>query len=621
MAPVQQTCTMAEADVQEAFLAAPPLIAQSIIDLTVRSPSFLRDVPAYEVWPEGNGTRMDQLIFRGAMPQIERGFNAWTQQANNTGCEPCDGPNCSYNWTPFGGTAMERKATELMNREFKSPSYCIKQIQTTAHFKQVFAKIIENLYRQVDFFKEQNISFNLLQMLTKKYVVDANGPQPNREDPYVYRPAGTAKLGTVNITLFEFFYEYMRRIPDVIPYDVVDGAPVYGMLISNQLLSHLYRDDPQLRQDARFSGAANDLLSKYNFMSTIRGMFIPAPILYPRRFKLAAITGEPIEVLPFVNGVPGEVGTYTSFNPAYESETTHEEVIMMGRNPFSLWVQPTLESLGGNTSFGPEFSFMQNWMWVNPMTVQDPFRRVGFFATSATLGISAQFSEGMFAVLLQRPPKTLTVSYMPEPICPPDPVTCDNVVPPVGCPCPLILGSIPNPITAGNFFITLAVPITAVPTDIIQFGVNTGGYINGTVVELSSDGRSVEVTISGSDTQQFLAQCDKFTSIFCDNTLGCYADVISYAPNCADATRIDLILSNPIKAVNAAQVITIYYGNGTSASVTVVSVDMTINKWIVDVGGSAFCNQVGGILAVCVPTSTDATCPGCDGVTITQCET
>jgi len=208
---------------------------------------------------------------------------------------------------------------------------------------------------------------------------------------------------------------------------------------------------------------------------------------------------------------------------------------------------------------------------------------------------------------------------MPEPICPPDPVDCDNLVPDVGCPCPLILGAIPNPITSGQYFINLAVPIVAEVSDTIQFGINTGGYVTGSVVALSSDGRSVQVSIS--EGAEFLGQCDRFTSIFCDNTLGCFADVIKYAPNCSDATRIDLILSNPIKAVTASNPITIYYGNGTSATVTVVSVDMTINKWIVDVGGSNFCDQVGGILAVCVPTTTDATCPGCGGTIITQCET
>lgn len=619
MSPVLQACNMSEAEVQEAFLAAPPLIASTILDLTIKSPSFLRDVPEFENWPAGNGTTMQQLIFRGAMPQIERGLEKWTSQSNNTGCDPCEGPNCSYNWTPFGGTSMERKAVELEDREFRSPSYCIKQIQTTAHFDQVFGKVVENLYRQVDFFKEQNIAFNILQMLAKKYVVDSSGPQPNPENPYVYRRAGTATLGSLNILLLEYFYEFMRRIPDVIPYDVIDGAPIYGMLCSNQLQAHLWRDDPQLRQDVRFSGAANDLLMKYNFISSIRGMFIPAPILYPRRFYLEVSTGEPIEVLPFVNGVPGEVGVYTSFNPLYESQTTHEEVILMGKHPFKLWVNPTLETLGENTSFGPEFSFMQNWMWVNPMTIQDPFRRVGYFATSASMGVSPQFSEGIFGLLVPRPPKALAVTFFPEPLCPPETVSCNNEVPDVGCPCPLILGVFPNPITAGNFFIQLSVPTDASEGDDIQFGINTGGYLTGEVAAVSADGKSVEATFT--DGEDFLAVCDRFTSIFCDNTLGCYADVVKYAPNCADNTRIDLILSNPIKADTAADVITIYYGDGTSASVTVVSVDMTINKWIVDVGGSAFCNQVGGILAVCVPTSTDATCPGCAGVTITQCAT
>lgn len=617
MSALLSGCTNLSYDqVQQAFLAAPPLIAQEIVDLTVQSPSFLMDLPEYDTWPAGNGTQMQQLVFRGEMPQIERGFNNWSKLTDNTGCDPCDGPNCSYNWTTFGGTSMDRKLAELMRREFKTPGYCIKTIQTTAHFKEVFAKIVENIYRQTAFFKEQNIAFNLLTQLAKKFVVDGSGPKPNPADPYVYRNFGSARSGSVNILLFEFFYEWMRRIPDVIPYDVVDGAPIYGAFMSQQLQSHLYRDDASLRQDARFSGAANSLLSKYNFQSTIRGMFIPAPILYPRRFRLEAVTGRPIEVLPFVNGVPAEVGTYTSFNPAYE-QATHEEILLCGRSPFKLWTQPTEETLGAGTSFGPEFSMFDNWMWINPMTVQDPFRRFGYFASEATLGISPQFSEGILGVLVERPPVTMAVTYNPEPVCPPDTVSCDNDVPDTLCPCPLILSYTPNPLTAGNYFITLAAPIVASVSDDIQFGIDTGGYVTGTVVGINAAGTVVEVTIT--DGTDFLDVCDHFTSIFCDDTMGCFADVLQYAPTCEQTDYWTVILSNPVKA-DVGEDITVYYGDGTSVTGTIISIDYTTNTYVLDTG-AAVCDQVGGVVAVCVPTATESTCPGCGGPTVTQCET
>jgi len=608
-------CNFTEQQVQEAFLNAPPLIAQTILDLTIQHPSFLRDMWEVEAWPLGNGTLMEQLVFRGAMPQIERGFDQWKKQSNNTGCDPCEGPDCGYNVTYFGGNGFERKVTELMARDFFSPSYCVKEIQTTAHFKEVFSKIIENLYAQVSFFKEMNIGLNFLSGLAKKFVVDSGGFKANRNNPYVYRPVGTTRLATLNIEGLEFLYEQMRRMPEAVPYDVVNGAPIYSLMASHQLLARLYRDDPKLREDVRFSGLSNDALMKYNFMSTIRGMFIAAPILYPRRFNVNVASGEVEEVLPFINGIPMEVGAFTGLNPEYEL-ATHEEVLIHGKFPFKLFYMPTTESLGENTSFGPEPSFFDYWSWINPMTTQDPFRRQGYFATSVQLGLSQQYSDGIFGWLVERPSQILSAVFTPNPTCPEDPPVCDNEVADVGCPCPLIVSSIPNPITAGNFFLTLAVAVDVVVDDVIQLGVDTGGYVEGTVVSVNADGTVIEVTITDSEA---LAICDRFTSVWCDDTLGCSATVFGYDGNCDDTNNINLSLSNPIKG-DVGEDVEVYFGDGTSVTATIVSQNMLTGELIVALG-AAFCDQVGGILKVCVPSTTDASCNGCAGLDITACAT
>ncbi len=610
---MSQCLTVTPDQVQEAFLAAPPLISQQIMDLTVRTPSWIRDLPRFTEFPLGNGTVFEQIVMKGEMPAIERGFDKWKLLDNNTGCEPCGPGSCAYNITQFGGTGLQKKQARLMSREFVSPKYCIKEIQTTAHYEQVFAKIVENLYRQTDFFKQENVIFNALTSLTKKYVIDSEGPKPNYENPYVYRNIGTKRISALTIDILEFFYEQLRRMPDAIPYDVINGAPIFSIIASQQTFSRLYRDDPQLRQDVRFSSLANDLLSKYNFMSTIRGMFITAPILFPRRFNVVA--GEPVEVLPYVNGIPMDVGSYTGLNPAYEA-ATHEEVILHGKFPFDIIYQPTNSTLGQNTSFGPEYSWFNNWSWINPLTETDFFRREGFFATSSTIGIAPQYSEGMFAILVERPRTSIMAGWLPAASCPPIDPDCENVVPDGLCPCPNILSVIANPVTAGQYFVTLAVPVDVVANDTIQLGLDNGAYVTATVVAVSSDGKSISVTFAnGVD----ITTC-RFTTVFCDNTLGCSSQVLRYNVNCSDNTRLDLVLANPLKA-DASDSITIYYGDGTSATVTVVSQDFTTNTLVVDVGATAFCDQVNGVVSVCVPTSTDSSCPGCGGVTSTQCET
>ncbi len=607
-------CTICAKDVQEAFLQAPPLIASQIIDLSIQHPNWYRDLYEVEEFPRGNGTIQEQLVFRSSKPQVERGFNMWKRLSNNMvgGNQNGLGPDCSYNWTTWGGYGLERKVMELMHRDFKSPEYCISEIQTTAHFEQLFAKIVENLYAQVDFFKEINIGQNVMSQLTKKYVVDSDGAKANPGNPYVYRNVGSARLATLNLMMLEFFYEQMRRLPDCVPYDVVDGSPVFALECSQQLLAHLYRDDTNLRQDARFSGAANDLLMKYNFMSTIRGMFIAAPILYPRRFNLAPITGEPIEVLPFVNDVPAEVGSYTGINPAYEL-ATHEEVTIHGKYPFKLFYMPTEQTLGGNSSFGPEYAYFNSWQWVNPQTTQDPFRRVGFFATSATIGVSQQYSNGMFAILVERPSQKSMAVFLPETACPPSAVVCSNSVPATSCPCPLILSFNQSPVAPTHWFVQFAVPYTVGTGATILLGLDTGGYVTATVVAASADYKSFEITLPAGVTPDVSTH---FTTVFCDDSRGCSADVLS-SSDCGMSGAVQLVLSNAIKG-GVDGIVTLFYGDGTSGAGTVVAIDPLKNIYVITTSG-ALC-ETRGICSVCVPPSTDATCPSCNkGPVITQC--
>jgi len=616
-------CILTQQQVTEAFLAAPPALARQVYNQTVKIPRWVSELWELEAFPLGQGTSMQQLILRGQMPAIERGFQGWKKLNNNAGCNPCEGPDCSYNIKQMGGTGIERLAFELMSRDFQSPTYCIKEIQTTAHYEQIFSQVVRNLYTQIAFEKEMNIGFNFLTSLAKKFVIDSNGAQPNPENPYFYRPGGSATLSGLNIEMLEAFYEYMRLQPDAVPYDNINGAPIFALECSPQLLSRLYRDDPQLRQDVRFSGLANDLVTKYNFMSTIRGMFIAAPILYPRRFKDDGSGTGWIEVLPFINGVPLEVGSFTDVNPDYvnPSVATHEEVLIHGKYPFKVYYLPTETTLGQNTSFGPEYSFMNAWSWINPLTPTDPARREGFFFTSATIGLAPQFSRAIYGILVKRPAAGLMFSINPQPVCPVTPAACSNTVPAVGCPCPLVLNAFTSPVS-GNVTLELAVPLNPVPSesDTINFGIDTGGYLVATVVDANEDGSAVEVTFpNGTD----LGVCDHFTSIFCDNTMGCSATVQSQCTQ--GTTSLKVVLSNAIKAIDNNDDVVITYRDGTTETVQLSgNANLSTLEWILDGFDNAFTPgtcAVPTIVSVCVPPTTDASCPECGGPTFEQCET
>ena len=604
--------------VNESFIVNAPLISDTIRNMSIAAPSWFRDVYTATPWPEGEGTLMQEFTFRSELPQIEEGFDEWSLVDNPSGCEDVCAPNSAYNISVLGGHSFQSKITRLMSRDFKSADYSVKAIQNTRQHQQVFSEIVKNLYNQVNFQKEFNVGQNYMTMLAKKLLIDSGGFKANTEDPYVYRPKGTATLSALTIGALEFLYEFIRRIPDIVPYGINNGMQTYAMVASPQLIARLYRDDPTLRADVRDSSMADDLVKKYNITATIRDMFFAVPYLYPRRFRWTG--SKRVRVLPFVKGIPGITGTFAGVNPQYEdpSYATHEEVLIHGKDPMGLYYQPTAQTIGEGTDFGPEPGFWDVFHWINPQTREDPMRRVGFYMTTATIGLKANNSEGLFGILVPRAPVSTVIGFYPSAPTPPSADEVTNVVPDVGCPVPMIKSVTPNPVVAGNYFVVLEAPVDVEAEDIIQLGATTGGYVLGEVVAVTADGKAVEVTIT-----EDLPSCDRFVSMFSGEGLGCSAKVRSYSsPVGTDATQIRLVLDRPIKADTASDGILLKYGNGDTQTGTVVGTpDMINNVWVVDIGATAFNDIVGGIVEICVPTATDASCPACDAgsVTIGQC--
>lgn len=625
-------CQFTNENFNQAFLAATPEIAQEILDYSIQFPMWMADVWSLKEWTS-NQNVMQQLIFRGSVPQIERGFDLWKQMASAAGCSPCT-TDCSYNWTTFTGNAMERRLVQLMRREFRTPSYCVSSITSSYEYETIFAKIVENINMQVSFFKEFNIGLNFLTSIAKKLVVDSTGLRPNPEDPYSYRVPGTAVLSKLNRRLLVKVYEGLRRRVDAVPFDMQNGKPLYAISASDELMDDMFMNDATAIQNLRFSSAADAVLNKYNFVSSIFGMFINAPILYPRRFNLVGGLWE--EQFPFVTGLPGEVGEFSDVNIEWEN-ANYEEVLIHGKDPYSVFYRAPVTSIGSGTDFGPAPTFMNSWQWVNIQTEGDVFRREGFFATEAEIALSAQYSGSVYGILVPRANPGAIAAFYPSQICPPASVDCDNEVPAVGCPCPLILSTTYNAVT-GHYLFEFAVPLTDTPSFSIQLGLNTGGYITGTVTALSSDGLTADITLP---TGTVLPSCDAFTSVFCSSTLVCTSMVLN-ACDCrsGETDEFTLILESPIKADTAGDIIYACMGDQTVQHLSVISVDMLTNTWVVEyatgygptddptgAGDTALSADVvcdrNGVVSVCVPPATDATCPTCscsNGPVVTQCE-
>ena len=141
-------------------------------------------------------------------------------------------------------------------------------------------------------------------------------------------------------------------------------------------------------------------------------------------------------------------------------------------------------------------------------------------------------------------------------------------------------------------------------------GLSTGGYVTGTIVNISEDGLTAEIAISGDVTD-----CTKFTSVVCEDARKCTTEVLAVS-DCGSA--VVLTLRNSIKA-DVGEDITVVYSDGTTATVTLTAVDLLTNQYTTDLTPAEICG-LGGIVQVCVPATTDATCAGCGGLVLEACE-
>jgi len=602
-----------ENQAQLLLLGAPPLISQEIKERQVAVPNFMRDMYSVEPFPLGHGTSMQELLLRPKLPAIERDFSKYRKLGDTSGCNPCAPPDCTRNWSPIGGFGMERKVFELMDRSFRSDNYCVKQIQTTSDFEKIIEFSVNTLFRQIDFHKEVNIGQTALKLLAKKFVVDSESPKANQVNPYAFPNSGTTVLSTLNIRIFEVFYQYLRMAlgtGDIIPAAMANGAPMFFSIMHPDDLSMLYRTDPNLRADLRGSDLAENLL-KYNFMSTIRDMFLPVANLYASRYN--RVGGEMVEVSPWLNDVPLEHGSYTSFNPEYV-EAEYGSILLMGMQPFKIYTMPTATTVGGGTQFGAESTFFDEFKWFADRNNEDPTGRTGFFFTEATFGISQGYSQAIFEIVYRRLPNWTVWSGAPAPeTVNADPTITNAIEDQVGCPCPLVESYVVNPLTEDTYFLSLHAPFDSSAGSITELTLTlaNGSTTVATVEGVNADDTVYEVSYAGTVPEA----CD-IIGVSCTELLNCYSRVNQCLYDLS-AEGYLLRLQQPIFG-EAASVLTVIYASGALGTGTVATIDnVALELTFSAVTGGAVGEKIVG---VCVPTLVEASCPGCEeGPEVTPC--
>lgn len=597
-------CSIEQVDLM--FKRAEQYIDEQITDRTYQMARYWVDLYSTKTFPDGVGLVLEKLRFFGDIGPQYDGHDGWRKvQITRRGTEAAlmgENDGCGYVWEEVGH-GMESVAYDLMQRDLRTRPICVKDIRTFWQYQETQNLIFQNLANISANMREQ-LNRNSALMFAHKYVALPNLPLSNDPHQFPVIPTGV-EVGKLTYGLVLQLYHFLAQEASQYALGTMDGGPAFGIAAHPETLYSMYMEDAQIRTDLRkCAGTVCDLISRYNFLDGI-GPFILMPDPYAPRYDRKA-DGTLYRVFPFDRAIPIELGTRPATNPAYYT-AEFEFVQFMIRDLFTLRTRRPITTVGGQTDFEPETGLF-DWKWHNPPRCEDHLRRTGRYVATAEIGVEPGDFTDVPGILVKRRPGYAGIQYWDAEICPPTPVDCDNVLPAEACPCPLV--TFVGPAAADDELIVEfnRDPDVAVASPVLLETPN-GSFVSATVEEISSDGLRYRVSFA----EDVVARQGMFVGVQCGPIGSCSAKVLK-TTTCgitAGTPVVTVTLDKLLKNVVATDTITLIMCDGEQLASVVALVDGAALEYNVGITWANYCLHE-GICSVCVPTATEATCPGCD---------
>jgi hypothetical protein len=598
-----------------AFREAEQYIEREIRDRTYQMARYLVDYAPVKLFPDGVGYTMTKVRFYGDIgPQFDN-MDGWRKEQRSrptADAHQTEHDACGYIWEEVGH-GFEELQWYLMKRDLKTTPICIEDIRTFWEYEQMQNLIYQNLANITVNMREQ-VNRNAIISFSVKYVLTSEGLSWNTRDPRALPNLGAAgnnrvTVGRLNFRVLKRLYNALVR--EAAPYalDVINGRPVFGIMASDEVIDDMFTEDSTIREDIRHTSNASSLLTRYNFMETIRGLFVVIPDLYAPRYKVDT-AGNLTRVFPYEREIPIQSGTRPASNPEYDS-APYELVTILTKDIFCLRTRRAISTVGGQTNFEAETGMFE-WKWHNPERWSDPNRRVGFYFANARIGIEPGDFTDIPAILVARRPSALDASFWPNPECPPVATECENVLPDQGCPCPKVVGcceDFTNPYIL-QFRLTSPLDTTTYAEgEPISLRMADGGIATGVVSSIVEGVAAVAINFGEAVT----CKPNWYLEVICDTPVEkCSAQVVE--DKCAADGSRELRLANLLPAAVVAS---------TEQTPINIKVLLNTNEWVnakvtaVDKSTLTYTVIVTGIteeciVKACTPTALDATCPACE---------
>ncbi len=590
---------------------SPQYLDEQIAVRNNKNPSYWRDMFPIKTFPDGVGLNLDKLrFFPDYGPQYD-GFDGWRKlqisrsAAEAAKCGEHDACATKFEKVQFGTEVL---SYSLMQRDLATDQICIKDIRTFWQYLEFQNQIYKMLGDISNNVREQ-LNRNAAYAFANNHVALPGLPTDADPKKLPNIPSGV-EVGKLTYRLLKSLYPSYQAEAGEYSIANLAGQPMFGVIASSETLDDMVMEDDGLRQDLRYcAGESCKLIKQYNFLDAI-GPFVLMPDENVPRYNRDA-NGNLIRVFPLLRDVPIQNGVRVATNMEYHN-AEFERVLIMVRGLFTLRARRPLTTVGGQTNFGPEPSMFE-WEWFNVKSDSNPFRRYGKYITTGEIGIEPGDFTDVISIIVKRRPAFSGIQYWPEEVCPNGEDTCDQTLGGSACPCPQIIDQFSAVDENELVFIFDRSPGWAAE-DVVEIELITGGSVQVTVQEVSSDGTRVRVDF-GAPT---CVEPGRYVGAKCAETDFCSADVQKVELGGISSNAIKLILSRPIRA-GVGDTITLFTGDGESTDVPITAVNANTLEYTVTMTYAAY-YAARGAIAVCVPTATEATCPGCEVSQLEDCE-
>lgn len=341
-----------------------------------------------EAFPEGMGVAINTLVYqRTVVPNVTN--TAWSSMglSNGTG-------NPSCNPTPqLLEYAQTMRSYNLSQMAVRTPTLCVNDIRYGYDFRKQLGQMFDILTENTQFVWENRYRDEYIRLAQHKVVAAPGLPEDSVNFPAV-NPSLVRAIDSG--ILLDFYGRLLRDSGGQGAYSMRNGSPNYALLISPEASRYIIMQNPEIRQDFRFSREVEELLGPLGAVTDYAGFHHIHDWQAPRY----VFQGGQYVRVPYYSDAPTTYGEQADVNPAY-TNAPFEATILFNPDVYTSRVVNPITSPGGNTKFDA-VNYRGDFQWINFKSECNPLGNTGYFLGTFANGSEAIRPEFGYVLLHQR---------------------------------------------------------------------------------------------------------------------------------------------------------------------------------------------------------------------------